>query len=266
MISAAAQPFTCRQVGLQCLSPMCKKHLPSNRSFFTECHRTPTFPDRYASGPNDVWSLGIILVNLTCGRNPWRRASLEDSTYRAYLKNPNFLQQILPISPELNLILSRIFDPDPWRRISIPELKVLVMSCPRFTTRTPLRSRPIITHSPETFTTPHTTSPELFFQQSPPSPTYSIKEQRSASSSDGSMSTAGSTFSAASECSSISSHGSFESVPKPQLVLFPPQASFYDNRNSQVHCGSPIAHQPQPQQAQPQQDLSAYLNPLSTVC
>lgn len=88
----------------------------------------------YLSGPNDIWSLGIILVNLTCGRNPWKRASVEDSTFRAYLKNPKFLSTILPLTPELDSILRRIFECDPRRRIQIPELRNLILRCPKFTT------------------------------------------------------------------------------------------------------------------------------------
>ncbi|KAL2375427.1 RAN protein kinase [Blastomyces gilchristii SLH14081] len=98
-----------------------------------ECQESTTRP--YASAPNDVWSLGVILVNLTCGRNPWKRASTEDSTFRAYLKDPEFLRTILPLSFELNSILRRIFECDPQKRISISELRKLIVECPRFTLR-----------------------------------------------------------------------------------------------------------------------------------
>ena len=37
---------------------------------------------------NDIWSLGIVLLNLTTGRNPWKAATLSDSTFRAYLHSP----------------------------------------------------------------------------------------------------------------------------------------------------------------------------------
>lgn len=87
----------------------------------------------YESAPNDVWSLGVILVNLTCGRNPWKRASLEDSTFQAYLKDPFFLQSILPLSDEMTCILSRVFECDPRKRITIPDLRSLILDCPRFT-------------------------------------------------------------------------------------------------------------------------------------
>ncbi|KKA18447.1 Protein serine/threonine kinase (Ran1) [Rasamsonia emersonii CBS 393.64] len=103
-----------------------------------ECQQTNPRPfSCYASGPNDVWSLGVILVNLTCGRNPWKRASTEDTTFRAYLKDPEFLRTILPVSPELNAILRRIFECDPVKRITIPELRRLILDCPRFTTNGP---------------------------------------------------------------------------------------------------------------------------------
>ncbi|KAG5296833.1 Ran1-like serine/threonine protein kinase [Histoplasma ohiense] len=98
-----------------------------------ECQQST--PQPYASAPNDVWSLGVILVNLSCGRNPWKRASTEDSTFRAFLKDPQFLRTILPLSPELNSILRRIFECDPQKRISISELRKLIVECPRFTLR-----------------------------------------------------------------------------------------------------------------------------------
>ena len=118
-----------------------------------ECQQTASNAPCYAAIPNDIWSLGIILVNLTCGRNPWKRASVEDSTFRAYLKNPRFLSSILPLSPELDVILRRIFECDPRKRISIHELRDLIVRCPRFTTRTTAA--------------PPTPPPELSCQENP---------------------------------------------------------------------------------------------------
>ncbi|KAL4786132.1 kinase-like domain-containing protein [Aspergillus varians] len=102
------------------MSPECQQPNPRPMSY-------------YESAPNDVWSLGVILVNLTCGRNPWKRASIEDSTFRAYLKDPSFLKSILPLSDEMVRILSRIFEPNPSKRITIPELRQIILDCPRFT-------------------------------------------------------------------------------------------------------------------------------------
>lgn len=95
----------------------------------TTTARTPY----YMCAPNDVWSLGVILVNLTCGRNPWKQASVQDSTYRAYIRSPGFLKTILPLSEELNDILGRIFHPSPEMRITMPELRSRIMACASFT-------------------------------------------------------------------------------------------------------------------------------------
>lgn len=87
----------------------------------------------YATGPNDVWALGVILINLATGRNPWKQASLKDETFRAFLADPDFLLSILPISRELNRILKRIFCIDPTRRITLTELKEKIRNCKYFT-------------------------------------------------------------------------------------------------------------------------------------
>lgn len=89
----------------------------------------------YASAPNDVWSLGVILVNLTCGRNPWKRASMDDSTFRAFMKDRNFLKSILPITDDLNCLLQKIFEVNPHRRISLDDLREGLMRCGRLTTQ-----------------------------------------------------------------------------------------------------------------------------------
>ncbi|KAJ9098537.1 hypothetical protein QFC19_006305 [Naganishia cerealis] len=82
---------------------------------------------------NDVWSLGVILVNLTCGRNPWRQASMKDETFSAYVQNPDFLRTILPISLELNQLLKRIFTLDPEERITLRELLHAITELTAFT-------------------------------------------------------------------------------------------------------------------------------------
>ncbi|MCO5610614.1 hypothetical protein L7F22_064853 [Adiantum nelumboides] len=44
----------------------------------------------YDTAANDVWSLGVILVNLICGRNPWKQATMSDETFREYLRTQTF--------------------------------------------------------------------------------------------------------------------------------------------------------------------------------
>jgi len=98
-----------------------------------ECLHPSSRKPFYMCAPNDIWSLGVILVNLTCGRNPWKQASFQDSTYRAFARNPAFLKSILPVTDELNDILARIFNPSPEYRITISELRDRIMACSRLT-------------------------------------------------------------------------------------------------------------------------------------
>ncbi|BGP19978.1 hypothetical protein JCM10213_006755 [Rhodosporidiobolus nylandii] len=86
----------------------------------------------YSTPHNDIWSLGVILVNLTCGRNPWKQACPSDETFCAYLGNPDFLRSILPISEHTNRILKRIFALNPLARISLGELRREIMAVRTF--------------------------------------------------------------------------------------------------------------------------------------
>ncbi|KAF7728545.1 hypothetical protein EC973_005949 [Apophysomyces ossiformis] len=107
----------------------------------------------YVSATNDIWSLGIILINLAAGRNPWRQASLKDETFRAYIEDPDLLYRLLPISRELNHILKRMLAVDPLDRMSLDEIRQRIKRC-RYFTRTPeceryeneklLKPRPIV--------------------------------------------------------------------------------------------------------------------------
>jgi len=115
------------------MSPECQKPNPAPNSF-------------YSSAANDAWSLGVILVNLVCGRNPWLRASADDSTYRAYEKDRGFLKAILPISDELDIILQRIFEPNPHLRASISDIRQMILRCSQFS----------VNSSPVAMTPPYT--------------------------------------------------------------------------------------------------------------
>lgn len=84
----------------------------------------------YPRAAGDVWALGIIFLNLVFGRNPWKKASMvEDPAYQDYSMNYNTLKGILPVSEELNLIMSQVFHPDPYRRISISHLRHKILKC-----------------------------------------------------------------------------------------------------------------------------------------
>ncbi|KAF7347124.1 Serine/threonine protein kinase [Mycena venus] len=91
-----------------------------------ECHGGEFAPSgTYSPMSNDVWSLGIVLLNLTTGRIPWEAATLSNSSFRAYLHDPSeFLPTVLPISAELNAVLVRVLELDWRRRMTIPELRI----------------------------------------------------------------------------------------------------------------------------------------------
>jgi serine/threonine protein kinase len=86
----------------------------------------------YDTQRSDIWSLGVILVNLVCGRNPWRIASTSDESFTSFLADPNFLRRILPISDECLYVLAQIFTIDPNARISLNKLRRAVLEVKSF--------------------------------------------------------------------------------------------------------------------------------------
>lgn len=86
----------------------------------------------YDTQKSDIWSLGVILVNLVCGRNPWRIASASDESFTAYLADPTFLRRILPISDECLYVLARIFTIDADARVTLAELRRDVLAVKSF--------------------------------------------------------------------------------------------------------------------------------------
>lgn len=96
--------------------------------FSPEC-QGHTINKGYSTRQNDIWSLGVILVNMATGRNPWRQASFTDPTFQRYVKRPkpSFFMATLPrVSKDFAVLLSRIFCLDPSRRISLPELRIRI--------------------------------------------------------------------------------------------------------------------------------------------
>ncbi|WVO22830.1 uncharacterized protein IAS62_004173 [Cryptococcus decagattii] len=92
------------------------------------------FPENktYPTRSGDIWSLGVILVNLVCGRNPWRIASPSDESFNSYLADPHFLRKILPVSDECLYILTQIFTVHPEERITLPALRQLISEVESF--------------------------------------------------------------------------------------------------------------------------------------
>ena len=98
---------------------------PETNSLLLECHGGQSAHNgSYSPQFNDVWSLGIILLNLLTGRSPWKSASLSDPTFSAYLQDPiRFLPTILPISDEVNAVLVHILDVHWRRRPTVTKIK-----------------------------------------------------------------------------------------------------------------------------------------------
>jgi serine/threonine protein kinase len=131
LVSNSGRTVCLADFGLATQEPTSRDHGCGSTFYMSpECLEQSYAP--YRCAPNDVWSLGVILVNLTFGRNPWRQASWDDATYNAFLKNPDFLKTILNPSDELNIILQMIFQPDPELRITVPELRLMIQRLPGF--------------------------------------------------------------------------------------------------------------------------------------
>ncbi|GAA5796969.1 hypothetical protein HPULCUR_002347 [Helicostylum pulchrum] len=119
-------------------SPECQGFSISNTEFKSVRY--------YDTISNDIWSLGVILINLVSGRNPWKKANMQDAAFATFVKQPRkFFRTILPgISKSLDRILIRIFCLDPAKRITLFELRSMILSCRSFTTSIPVTTKPII--------------------------------------------------------------------------------------------------------------------------
>ncbi|KAF8127242.1 kinase-like domain-containing protein [Boletus edulis] len=80
----------------------------------------------------DIWSLGIILLNLVTGRRPWKFARVSDIQFRAFLDDENYLYNTFPISRELNMLLKWILCPNPMGRLQILQIREAILKMDTF--------------------------------------------------------------------------------------------------------------------------------------
>ncbi|CAN6670400.1 serine/threonine-protein kinase Vhs1p [Trichomonascus vanleenenianus] len=119
-------------------------------SFYMSPERLENPPKKkkgFDSASSDVWALGVILLNLVCGRNPWKRASFaEDKSYAMFCMDSSrtFLENIMPISPQLAEILSRVFSPDPSDRPSVKQFAHQVFACSSLSSVPQQRPVPVV--------------------------------------------------------------------------------------------------------------------------
>lgn len=77
---------------------------------------------------SDIWSLGILLMNLVVGQKPWRSADPQrDKDFAAYVRRPShFLSTRFPISRQLRHLLLETLTLNSRERISLPRLRMAV--------------------------------------------------------------------------------------------------------------------------------------------
>ncbi|KAH9910121.1 kinase-like domain-containing protein, partial [Epithele typhae] len=84
----------------------------------------------YCPRTSDVWALGIILVNMITGRNPWMRARHDDPDFKAYVDDPESFMEALPVSRDIAGVLLRTLVIDPRCRISLANLRRAIADAP----------------------------------------------------------------------------------------------------------------------------------------
>jgi serine/threonine protein kinase len=112
----------------------------SVRYMAPECYAPALYPGQiplpYCCAANDVWSLGIILINMLTGRNPWSLPCPSDKNFTAHFytnsigHQDSFAAQF-NFSPELCAVLRLVFHTDPFLRPTAAQFAQMVASTPR---------------------------------------------------------------------------------------------------------------------------------------
>ncbi|EKM56910.1 uncharacterized protein PHACADRAFT_183478 [Phanerochaete carnosa HHB-10118-sp] len=86
----------------------------------------------YSNTTNDIWALGVILVNMVTSRTPWSKALTTDDCFCDFMLHEEYLREMLPISEGANAIFRRIFVLEPSQRITLSELRQAVFELDTF--------------------------------------------------------------------------------------------------------------------------------------
>lgn len=78
---------------------------------------------RYSTRHSDIWSLGVIIVNIITGLTMWRSASKTDEAFNQFLCDPDIIRSTHPLSKGAADIIKRIFVVNPLERITLSELR-----------------------------------------------------------------------------------------------------------------------------------------------
>jgi serine/threonine protein kinase len=82
---------------------------------------TPSF-NRYRPRASDIWSLGVILINILVGKNPWCEPSMQDEMFREYSETEGFFFRHFSTDADVIRILSGCLEIDVSNRWDINEL------------------------------------------------------------------------------------------------------------------------------------------------
>lgn len=104
----------------------------SRRLTRAECNNDARNYSFFDAERNDIWALGVIFANVLSGKLPWGRASEEDENYVRHVRHPHYLRHIMPISPEANYILQRIFHPSVEFTPSLDDVREMLLAVRTF--------------------------------------------------------------------------------------------------------------------------------------
>ncbi|KAI1791016.1 kinase-like domain-containing protein, partial [Ganoderma leucocontextum] len=92
-----------------------------------ECIGEMTAMQPYDPFLSDIWALGVILINMISGSHPWTQATTGDVHFRRFLKDPDFLYKVLPMSAGAHTIIRETLSLQPAQRISLHNLREAIL-------------------------------------------------------------------------------------------------------------------------------------------
>jgi len=98
---------------------------------FVECYRGEHAASEgasYSPELNDVWSLGVLFLELACGDRIWEAPTTTDERFRKFCEDPSdFVRSVYPLNDRTRRLLLHILSPEPLR-ISLKTLREEISS------------------------------------------------------------------------------------------------------------------------------------------